>query len=103
MRLRLPVQAPACHRRPATAVIAAASVALAAIAYVTLANPGVAHATPPAPTIDLANPTASVHDPVGQLTPVNTECAAGQVDLNLATAAELGTALTVPSDPTVNR
>ena len=56
-----------------------------------------------APTIDLSDPAATVADPIARLAPVNTECGPNQIDLNTATAAALGRALNVPSDPTVNR
>ncbi|MGY1608744.1 ComEA family DNA-binding protein [Geodermatophilus sp. SYSU D00700] len=68
---------------------------------ITTATP--AHAAPPPPAIDLASPEATVQDPVADLAPVNTECHSGQVDLNTASAAELSSALRLPSQPTVGR
>lgn len=53
--------------------------------------------------VDLANPAAGVLDPAAGLEPVDTECHSGQVDLNVATAGEIGAALGVASDPTVER
>lgn len=56
-----------------------------------------------APTINLTDPTATVQDPVAGLSPVNTECTAGQVDLNTASVADISAALNLPSTPTVGR
>lgn len=52
--------------------------------------------------IDLEHPTAGVHDPIAQMAPVDTECHAGQVDLNKASAQELSSGLHV-SKPTAER
>jgi hypothetical protein len=52
---------------------------------------GSAHAA--IPSIDLNYPVATIVDPAAGLKPVNTECAPGQIDINTASAAVLGSAL----------
>ena len=65
---------------------------------VTAAWPAVADAR----LIDLSDPAADVRDPVGTLAPVDTECHAGQVDLNRAPAQAIAEALGI-STPTARR
>jgi DNA uptake protein ComE-like DNA-binding protein len=77
--------------------------ALGALLAVALVLPAASAAESTAPPIDLAHPAADVNDPVASLAPVNTECAKGQVDLNTASAEEIGSRLRLASDPTVKR
>jgi hypothetical protein len=59
--------------------------------------------TPTPPPIDLTNPTAIVNDPIAGLAPVDTECHAGQVDLNQASITDISVKLNIASIPTVRR
>lgn len=56
-----------------------------------------------AESIDLDNPTAGISDPAAHLTPLDRNCAAGQVDVNSADAVQIGDAIGISSKPTLQR
>jgi DNA uptake protein ComE-like DNA-binding protein len=91
------------RRVRAVRCLVTAGVTLAAFCGTAPQDQAAALAATSAPTIDLASPTATVSDPAAGLTPVNTNCSAGQIDINKATATQISSSLSLPSVPTVNR
>lgn len=57
----------------------------------------------PTSLVNLASPLDGIKDPAAGLTPLKRDCAPGQVDVNTATAAQIGSATGIASAPALDR
>jgi hypothetical protein len=83
----------------ATVLVALALLGLVAPSAQGVPAPGTSGST----TLDLTRPTTGIKDSLEAMTPFDRNCKPGQVDVNTASAAEIGSTFVIHSGPTLDR